>query len=131
MDKDNKYTCHHTVTDLINILGRTLLQTLLHKLKDGDGLHWFSIIADEATDVINSEQLNVSICWVNNSYEISEDSIGLWRVPDTRAEILYKVISDALNHCTLPISLCRGQAYDGAANMLGKKIRCCHQVSER
>jgi len=95
--KGNKYICHHIVTDLINTLGRTLLQTLLHKLKDGDGPHWFSIIiiADEATDVINSEQLNVSIRWVNNSYEISEDSIGLWRVPDTRAETLYKVISES------------------------------------
>jgi len=77
---------------------------------------------------ISATLLNVSIRWVNNSYDINEDSIGLWRVPDTRAETLYKVISDALNHCTLPISLCRGKAYDDAANMLG---RSCYQIFER
>jgi len=63
--KDKNYTCHQTVTDQINILGRALLQTLLHKMKEGDGPHWFSIIVDEATDVINSEQLNLSLRLVN------------------------------------------------------------------
>jgi len=46
----------YSVTYLIDILERTLLQTLLDKMKEGDGTHWFSVIANEATDVINSEQ---------------------------------------------------------------------------
>ena len=90
-------------------------------MKEGDGPHWFSIIADEATDIINTEQLNVSIRCVNDTYHINEDSIGLCRVPNTSANTLYTVINDLLIRCSLPLSLCRGQAYDGAATMLGKK----------
>ena len=90
-------------------------------MKEGDDPHWFSIIADEATDIINSEQLNISIRWVNNTYDIREDSIGLCRVPNTSAHTLYTVIKDALIRCNLLISLCQGQAYDSATTMLGKK----------
>ena len=106
---------------MINTLGQTLLHNLLLKMKEGDGPHWFSIIADEATDIINNEQFNVSICWVNDTYHINVDSIGLCRVSNTSANTLYTVIKDMLIRCSLPLSLCRDQAYDGAATILGKK----------
>ena len=48
-------------------------------------------------------------------------NIGLCRVPDTKAETLFKVLKDLLIRCNLPLALCRGQAYDGAANMQGRK----------
>ncbi len=69
----------------------------------------------------NSEQLNLSIRWVGADYIVREDTVGLFRVPDTKAETLFRVIKDLLIRCNLPISLCRGQAYDGASNMLGRK----------
>ena len=58
-----------------------------------------------------------SIHWVDGEYEAHEDPIGLFRVPDTKAETLFKVIKDLLIRCDLPLALCRGQAYDGASNM--------------
>ena len=94
---------------------------LLLKIKEGDGPHWFSITADEATDIINTEQFNVSIRLVNDTYHINEDSIGLCKIPNISANTLNTVIKDLLIHCSLPLSLYRGQAYDGAATMLGKK----------
>ena len=36
-----------------------------------------------------------------------------------REKGLYEVIKDVLVRCCLPLSLCRGQAYDGASNMRG------------
>ena len=45
-------------------------------MKEGTGPAWFSIIADEATDV-SSKQLNLIICWVSDSYEVHEDPVGL------------------------------------------------------
>jgi hypothetical protein len=73
---------------------------------------------DEATDVCNSEQLNLSICWVSDDYEVHEDPLVLCRVPDTKADTLFK---DLLIRCNLPLALCRGQAYDRAANMQGRR----------
>jgi hypothetical protein len=63
--KENSYTSHDAVTEQICILGQTLLCTLLAKMKEGIGPTWYSIIADEATDVVNSEQLNLSTRWVH------------------------------------------------------------------
>ena len=39
----------------------------------------------------------------------------------TKAETLFIVIKDLLTRCNLPFDLCRGQAYDGPANMQGKR----------
>ena len=87
---------HDAVTEQVCILGQTLLCKLLVQMKDVTGPAWYSIIADEATDVVNSEQLNLSIHWVNDNYEIQEDPVGLYRVPDTKAETLFSVIKDIL-----------------------------------
>ena len=38
---------------------------------------WFSILADETTDLSNHEQLLISIRWVSDTYEVNEDFIGL------------------------------------------------------
>ena len=105
------------MNEMIVILGLTVLRTLLSKMKGVTGPRWFSIIADEATDTCNTEQLNLSIRWVSDDYVVNEDPLGLCRVPNTKAETLFRVITDLLIRCDLPLGLCRGQAYDGAANM--------------
>ena len=117
--KENRFTCHQTVNELISIMGKNLLRDLLEKIQKASPA-WFSVIADEATDVCNAEQLVLSIRWVNNKYIVFEDAVGLFRVPNTTAETLFTVIKDLIR-CALPLSLCRGQAYDGAANMQGKR----------
>ena len=86
--RENPYTSHQAVNELIEILGLTVLRTLLKKMTDGIGPVRFSIIADEATDIVHTKQLNLSICWVSDDYEVHKDPIGLYRVPDTKAETL-------------------------------------------
>ena len=98
-----------------------MLRNLLKKITDVSGPAWFSVIADEATDIVHAEQLNLSIRWVNDNYEVHEDPIRLCRVPDTKAETLFQIIKDLLIRCNLPLALCRGRAYDGAANMQGRR----------
>ena len=76
---------------------------------------WFSIVADEATNVSRNEQMSLSI---RGSYQIYEEPIGLVQLPDTKAQTIYSVIKDLIR-CSLPLSQCRGQAFDGASNMSG------------
>lgn len=52
------------------------------------GPAWFSVITDEAIDIVHAEQLNLSIRWVSDNYEVYEDPVRLCRVPDTKAETL-------------------------------------------
>ena len=97
--RENRYTSHQVVNELIMILGQSLLRNLLGKMKDVTGPAWFSIIADEATDVASSassEQLNLTIHWVTDGYEVHE--VGLFRVPDTTAETLFTVIDQGYAH---------------------------------
>lgn len=87
--------------------------------------HGFAVIADEATDVNNTEQINVSVQWVGNDYKVHvhvhEDSIGLCAIPDTTADTLCKIIKDILIRCSSPFELLRGQAYDVICRVEGKE----------
>ena len=48
--------------------GSKSLRTLLATMRKLTRPAWFSIIADEATDVCSTEQLNLSIRWVSDGY---------------------------------------------------------------
>ena len=56
---------------------------------------------------------------MDTNYIINEDIIALCEVEQTDAATITSTIKDALICCCLQISHCRGQAYDGAANMAG------------
>ena len=46
--------------------------------------------------------------------------MGLVHVPNIKGETLFLSLKDILMRLNLPLELCRGQAYDGAANMQGE-----------
>ena len=121
--EDRNYLSPQIVNEQV-MMGDHLLRGLLGEIRSAP---WFAVLADEATDVSIDEQLCVTIRWVNNDYEISEDPIGLIEVPKTDAATLTSALKDVLVRCVLPVSSCRGQAYDGAANMSG----CLQGVATR
>ena len=84
------------------IAGQSILRKVLSKAKDCVSPAWFSVIADEAMDVTSNEQLSLVIRWVSDSYNIHEDPVGLFQLPNTRAETLFTVIKDILVRCNLP-----------------------------
>ena len=114
--RKKEYISPEIVNELIMMMGQAVLRQLL---KDVRSALWFSLIADEASDISHSEHLSISIRWVDSCYGIHEDSIGLIQLSDTNAQTLFSVIKDVLIRCSLPLSQCRGQAFDGASNMSG------------
>ncbi len=112
----SSYTSPTIINEIITIMGQEVLRGLLEEIRDAN---WFSIIADEATDVSHNEQISISIRWVDHDYTIHEDSLCLVQLENTKANTLFIVIKDFLIRCSLPITSCRGQAYDGASNMSG------------
>ena len=82
-------------------------------------INQFAIIADETRDISGLEQLVLSFRWVDQSYEIYEDFIGMVSIECTNASSLKSVILDCLIRCNLPVSGCCGQPYDEAAVMAG------------
>ena len=99
-----RYMSHDIINELITIMGNTVLREILSNIRR-HAPGWYSIIGDEATDIKCSEQLNISIRYVDDDYTINEDSIGMFALPDTYAETISSVIRDIHLRCCLPISL--------------------------
>ena len=113
---DKHYLSGEVVNEMIALMSKTALRQLLSEIREA---LIFSIIADEATDISQKEQLCIAIRWVDNHFQIHEAPIELIQVPKTDAETLATLIKDSLTRLALPIAQCRGQAYDGASNMSG------------
>lgn len=114
--RERRYFSPVILNEQISLMGLTVLRGLLNDIK---AVQWFSIIADEATDISHKEQLTLCVRWVDMELTIHEDPLQLVHVPKTNADTLTSVVKDCLIRFSLPISQCRGQAYDGASNMSG------------
>ena len=53
--------------------------------------------------------------------DVHENFIGLYEISNTKAEVILNVITDTLLTFNIDFGRCRGQCYDGAANMSGCK----------
>ena len=115
MDSGN-YQSPEIINELIELLAKDLLRKLIAEINSSS---FYSLIIDETRNISGKEQLAISLRWVNNTYEIFEDLIGLVEVERTDATYLVHAIKTTLLSCGIPLESCRGQAYDGAANMAG------------
>ena len=57
---------------------------------------------------------------MDGGFNVYEEPIDFFQVPETKAATLFAVIKDVLLRCSLPLERCRGQGYDGASNMMWK-----------
>ena len=94
------------------------------------GFNFFSLIADEYTDISNQEQLTLCLRWVDDHLEAHEDFLGFYNIPNIQSNTIVLVIKDALVRLQLSLSYCRGQCYDGASNMLGNRSGVAKHIQE-
>ena len=65
---------------------------------------------------------------VDDNFDAHEDFVGMYAVESIKADILVRVLKDRLLRMNLPLAYCRGQCYDGAANMAGAKNGVATQI---
>ena len=93
-----------TITnEIIVLMGQSVLRALL---SDIHSCQWFSLIADEATDLSHNEQMCLAIRWVDQEYIVHETALGLCQLPDTKTSTIFMLIKDILVRCNLPLSNC-------------------------
>ncbi|VDH97194.1 Hypothetical predicted protein [Mytilus galloprovincialis] len=81
---------------------------------------FYSIMADETTDVSVTEQLSLCIRYVDNdTYEVRADILGFVEPKEVDAEHIANAIVNNLDKWGLPLQKLRGQGYDGASVMSG------------
>ena len=80
---------------------------------------FYTLMADETTDMSNREQVVLCLRWVSDDFEVNEEFIGMYMVGSIDADTLFSVIQDVLRRLNLSMSKVRGQCYDGAATKSG------------
>jgi len=120
-----KYTHQDYQNELITLMANEVLRSKLCLIKLSK---FFSIMCDEYTDVSNKEQLSFCIRWINENLCPVEDFLGYYELPNIKSDTIVGVIKDSLVRFELPMQNLRGQTYDGASNMMGKKSGVARQI---
>ena len=114
------YTSKTSQNEMIYVVGTVIRTDILNEVKKSK---YYSIIADEVTDLSNKEQLSLSVRYVTDETvrEMFLDFVEVERITG-------KALSDAIVHWLdvneLPVANMRGQCYDGASNMSGSRSGC-------
>ena len=114
--KEKHYLSSEILNEMLSLMAQAVTIKLLKNICEAS---IYSLIADEATDISNKEQLCISILWVDPLLNIHEDTLELTALTKTNFETIANAIVDFSLRYQLPINKCRGQAYDGASNMSG------------
>ena len=123
--KTDKYTSPQIQNEILSVLAIQILRDIGNSIRSTP---YYSLMADEVTDSSNREQVVICLRWVDENLEPQEDFIGLYKVDSTAADVIVKVLKDTLLRFNLSITQCRGQCYDGASSMSGRRSGTAVQI---
>ena len=126
--KNEKYTCADAQNEMIQIMALSILRDVAKNIRNSV---FYSIMADETTDISNREQFVLVLRHVDEKLVAHEEYIGLYKVASIDSDSLTKTIEDCLLRMNLSLNNCRGQCYDGASNMSGCKNGVSKQISDK
>ena len=112
-----RYTSKTIQNELIQVIGNLIQNQIVSEVKKAQ---YFSILADEATDSSNKEQLPLVIRFVDGGNNIREEFVGFFECNHgTSGQAVANLITEAVTELGLNLNDCVGQCYDGAGNMAG------------
>ena len=123
--RTGKYVSPEMQNEILQLMSRNILLDLAKGIHSSD---IFSILANKFTDLSNKEQLAICFRWIDAELEIHEDFVGLYHIDNIAADTIVIALKDCLLRMSLPLKRCRGQCYDGAANMAGYKRGVATQI---
>uniref|UniRef100_H3ADW4 DUF4371 domain-containing protein n=1 Tax=Latimeria chalumnae TaxID=7897 RepID=H3ADW4_LATCH len=111
-----RWMSHNVVNEMIEIMAHDILRTLMKEIHEA-GL--FSIIIDETADISVREQVSVCFHIVNKDLDTEEIFFSFYNTSNVISQALSSLLKDVLLRFNFPLEQCRGQRYDGAANVTG------------
>ena len=114
--KNASYLSPKTQNNLIDCIGKVMLRQITDKIRKAK---YFSIGADETSDIHKIEQLVMTVRYVDNNHDICDDFVGFIEVNETTGKALADTILDHLSKLGLDKSFMVAQGYDGASAMSG------------
>ena len=123
--KTEKYTSHDTQNELLKLMAHEILRDLTDERRN----FFYATICDEYTGISNEVQLTLYLRWVDELFNIHEDFLGFYQLEwYIKSDTIVSAIRDVLLRTQISLDNCRGQCYDGASNMLGKKSGVAKQI---
>ena len=116
--KSATYRSKTIQNELISVCEDMILSKLTAEIKTAK---FFAVLADEAADISNKEQMSLVIRFVDENSAIRETFLSFLQCDDgLTGEAISKQIVNGVENLSIDMHLCRGQGYDGAGNMAGK-----------
>ena len=123
------YTSPEIQNELIACCGDVMREELLREVRKAP---FFAVLADEAVDSANIEQMPIVLRFVDTDLQVREEFIGFAACTGgTTGQALQGVILQHLADWQLDFTRLRGQGYDGAGNMAGRLNGCAALVQEQ
>ena len=111
-----KYTSPENQNEIISIMALQVLREIASSIQKA---RFFTLTADEVTDAPTKSKLSFAyVAWM---ITCNDDFIGLYVVQSTQYDCIVHILKDAMVQMNLSLDNCRGQCYDGAANMAERK----------
>ena len=115
--KNASYISKTSQNEPINCCGNYIKDILVKEIKES---RFFSVLADEASDCSNQEQLSLVIRFVDGSGEIREEFLGFLHCDlGLSGKALAETVLNGIANLTLDIQNCCGRGYDGASSVSG------------
>jgi hypothetical protein len=99
---------------MIELIGDEIRQRYVREVSEAK---YFTILADEVTDLSNKEQLSLILRFVDAKSCIREEFVDFIELERITGQKIADAIIGKLDHYGLDLKYCRGQGYDGASNM--------------
>lgn len=116
-----KWISHDIINEMIELMAHAVLRRITQEIRQSNPDGFYTIIMlDETSDISIREQVSSCCRFVSaTTFEIHEVFVGFYCTDSTQARTLIDTVKDICIRLEQPINKCRGQCYDGAANVAG------------
>lgn len=116
-NRNETYLSPKIQNDILKCMADETLHTILNEVKQAK---YFTIIVDSTIDIGRIDQFSFSLRFVDQQGDIKEHFLCFEELHNATANDYFVIIKKLMEEYKLDISLCRGQAYDGANTMSGR-----------
>lgn len=115
--KNATYFSPQIQNEIIDIIGEYIQEQIIKDVRES---RFFSLLADETTDISGKEKLSLCIRFYDKkAHKIMECFLKYVQIENLTSQHISEVIISEIAKLGLDLQMLRGQGYDGAPNMSG------------
>ena len=116
--RNTNYGSHVAISEFLDAISLRVQQGILRPLKEAA---FYSILADELTNIATIDELSICFRWVGSSGSPVDHFLGLFSLSACDAASIFAALKAFLADSDTDAGKLRGQGYDRAATFSGKK----------